>query len=321
MSVSTVSKALNNHPLISALTKERVKKLAKEWNYIPNEAARHFKQNKSFTIGVIMPDLLDQFYVLAINGIEEVASKKNYSVIISQTHEDTVTEEKLVENMIKNRVDGVIITVSKNTLNTDRFQRLIHAGIPFVFFSRYYPEPEFDYVSTDNVGGAKKAVEFLLERGHRKIAHLMGPSFLRTSMQRYEGYKQALKKYQIPYDPTLVDEVDLSPEQTFAAVKKLMESKEAPTAFFTFKNYISLDVIKVLKEQFPGQHEKVEIVGFGNLPLIQYLDFKPIASIDENSFDMGVKAAELIFNHITRHQNSAERVVQHLKIPCKLIIN
>lgn len=321
MSVSTVSKALNNDPLISALTKERVKELAKKWNYIPNEAARHFKQNKSFTIGVIMPDLLDQFYVLAINGIEEVASQKNYNVIISQTHEDTATEEKLVENMIKNRVDGVIITVSKNTRNTDRFQRLIHAGIPFVFFSRYYPEPEFDYVSTDNAGGARKAVEFLLERGHKKIAHLMGPSFLRTSMQRYQGYKEALKKYNIPFDPSLVEEVDLSQEQTFFAVKKLMKRKEAPSAFFTFKNYVSLDVIKILKEQFSRQLEKVEIVGFGNLPLIQYLDFKPIASIDENSFEMGVKAAELIFKHITQNEDSEEKSVQHLKVPCKLIIN
>lgn len=320
MSVSTVSKALNNNPLISALTKERVKKLAKEWNYIPNEAARHFKQNKSFTIGVIMPDLLDQFYVLAINGIEKVASMKNYSVIISQTHEDTDIEEKLVENMIKNRVDGVIITVSKNTRNADRFQRLVHAGIPFVFFSRYYPEQEFDYVATDNAGGAKKAVEFLLERGHKRIAHLMGPSFLRTSLQRFQGYKKAFEKYNIPYDPDLVKEVDLTPEQTFSSVRELMQLNDPPTAFFTFKNYISLDVIKVLKEQFSDQLDKVEIVGFGNLPLIQYLDDKPLAAIDENSFEMGVKAAKLIFKKIDKDEGDVEESAQQLKIPCTLIM-
>lgn len=321
MSVSTVSKALNNHPLISTLTKERVKKLAEEWNYIPNEAARHFKQSKSFTIGVIMPDLLDQFYVLAINGIEQVASKKGYSVIISQTHENTVTEEKLVEDMIKNRVDGVIITVSKNTKNTDRFRGLIHAGIPFVFFARYYPDPEFDYVTTDNEGGAEKAVEFLLERGHQRIAHLMGPSFLWNSVQRFKGYKEALTKRRIPYDPALVEEVDLSLEQTFSAVKKLMEISNPPTAFFTFKNYISLDVIKVLKELFPRRLKKTEIVGFGNLPLIQYLDFKPVASIDENSFKMGVKAAELIFRNIAENETEQDRSTRHLIVPCRLIMH
>ncbi|GAB3418672.1 LacI family DNA-binding transcriptional regulator [Niabella aquatica] len=321
MSVSTVSKALNNNPLISSFTKERVQKLAREWNYIPNEAARHFKQSKSFTIGVIMPDLLDQFYVLAINGIEEVASTKGYSVIISQTHENTATEDKLVENMIKNRVDGVIITVSKNSRSSDRFQRMIHAGIPFVFFSRYYPEPEFDYVSTDNAGGARKAVEFLLERGHKRIAHLMGPSFLRTSIQRCNGYKDALKKHGISYDPDLVEEVDLSPEQTFSSVKKLMTMNNAPTAFFTFKNYISLDLIKVLKEQFSMHLKQTEIVGFGNLPLIQYLDFKPIASIDENSFKMGVKAAELIFRNIDKKETEGDKNAQHLSVPCRLIIH
>lgn len=134
MSVSTVSKALNNNPSISTLTKERVKKLAEEWNYIPNEAARHFKLNKSFTIGVIMPDLLDQFYVLAINGVEEIANRKNYHVIISQTHEDHEKETGIVENMIRNRVDGVIIAISKNTRDLNMFKRLINTGIPVVFF-------------------------------------------------------------------------------------------------------------------------------------------------------------------------------------------
>ncbi|MEE6186627.1 LacI family DNA-binding transcriptional regulator [Niabella digestorum] len=322
MSVSTVSKALNDNPLISALTKERVKKLAKEWNYIPNEAARHFKQSKSYTLGVIVPDLLDQFYVLAVNGIEKVASKKNYNVIVSQTHEDADIEEKLIENMIKNRVDGAIITVSKNTKNVERFQRLAYAGIPFVFFARYFSEQEYDYVSTDNVGGAKKAVEYLLKRGHKRIAHLMGPSFLKTSIQRYNGYLDALMKYKVSFDPALVEEVDLSPEQTYAAVRRLMQLDNPPTAFFTFKNYISLDVIKILKQEFSQQLEKTEVVGFGNLPLIQYLDYKPIAAIDENSFRMGEKAAELIFENIEHNDKELEeeRPAQHMRIPCRLIM-
>ena len=109
MSISTVSKALNNHASIGELTKERVQKQAREWNYIANESARNFKLSKSFTVGLVIPDLLDQFYVFAVNGIEEVATKENYNIILTQSHEDVVKEENIVNIMIKNRVEGVIM--------------------------------------------------------------------------------------------------------------------------------------------------------------------------------------------------------------------
>ncbi|GAB3012062.1 LacI family DNA-binding transcriptional regulator [Niabella terrae] len=319
MSVSTVSKALNNNPLISSLTRDRVQELARSWNYIPNEVARHFQQSKSFTIGVIMPDLLDQFYVLAVNGIEQVAGSNNYNVIVSQTHEDSQLEEKLVQNMIKNRVDGVIITASRNTRCTDVFKRLSNAGIPFVLFARSYPEPEFDYVSTDNIRGAASAVEFLLKRGHRRIAHFMGPSFLKTSLQRLEGYQEALLQYGIGYDPALVTEVDLTREQTFAATHAVMKLAQPPTAFFTFKNYIGLDIIKVFKEHYPDRLKDTDVAGFGNLPLIEYLDYKPAAAIDESPFEMGLKAAGLIFDHIAGNEILQENTPKHIKVPCRLI--
>ncbi len=136
MSISTVSKALSNDIYISAFTKERVQNLAKEWNYIPNESARHFKLNKSFTIGLIIPDLLDQFYVLAINGVEEIAEKEKYNVILSQSHEDVEKEEKITNVMISNRVDGVIVAITKDTKNMMLFQKLISVGIPDICIAR-----------------------------------------------------------------------------------------------------------------------------------------------------------------------------------------
>ena len=113
MSFSTVSKALNNDPSISTPTRERVKQLAADWNYIPNEAARHFKLNKTFTLGLIIPNMLDQFFVLAINGAEKIAARENYNVIISQSHEDPTNEERIVDLMKRNRVDGLIVVITK----------------------------------------------------------------------------------------------------------------------------------------------------------------------------------------------------------------
>lgn len=319
MSVSTVSKALNNNPSISELTRERVQQFAKNAHYVRNEAARHFKQNRSFTIGVIMPDLLDQFYVLAVNGVEEVANKKNYNVLISQTHEDNEKERDVVENMMRNRVDGVIIAVTKNTKNIELFKRLLQTGIPIVFFSRSFAQPEFDFVSTDNEGGALRAVNFLIDRGHKRIAHLMGPSLFKTSHQRLEGYKKALKAHHIAYDPGLVMEIDFTQEKTFNTVEKLMQLEHPPTAFFTFKNYLSLDVISFLKRNHAELIDKTDVIGFGNLPLIKYLDHKPAASIDENSFGMGVEAASLIFKRIEAIEDEPVHEPQFIKVPGKLV--
>ncbi|HUS00573.1 MAG TPA: LacI family DNA-binding transcriptional regulator, partial [Chitinophagaceae bacterium] len=208
MSISTVSKALSNDIYISTLTKERVQKLAKEWNYIPNESARHFKLNKSFTIGLILPDLLDQFYVLAINGVEKIAEKEKYNVIVSQSHEEVDKEEKITNLMISNRVDGVIVAITKNTVNMQLFEKLNSIGIPVVFISRKPADHLFNCVLSNNKEGALIATEFLVKKKHRRIAHIMGPVHMQTCKDRFEGYKLALHKHKIPFDDELVKTVD-----------------------------------------------------------------------------------------------------------------
>ncbi|WP_300598919.1 LacI family DNA-binding transcriptional regulator [Niabella sp.] len=320
MSVSTVSKALNDNSSISTMTKERVVNLANEWNYVPNEAARHFKQSKSFTLGLVIPDLLDQFYVLAINGVEAVAGANKYQVIVAQSHEDTEKEEQIIQNLISSRVDGVIIAISKNTKKTGLFQRLEQTGIPVVFLSRSLNDPGFDAVVTDNEHAAELAIDYLVKKQHRRIAHLMGPAALGTSHLRHEGYRRALEKQGIPYDPELVREIDFSVTQTDHMMEALFALPDPPTAFFTFKSYVSLDALRFVKERYPKRLQQIDMVGFGNLPLIQYLDHKPSASIDENSFEMGITAAELLLKHID-HTADTPLPVSTVRIPCKLIIH
>ena len=321
MSVSTVSKALSDNVSISPLTKQRVKNLANEWNYVPNEAARHFKLNKSFTLGLILPNLLDQFYVLAVNGVEEIADKENYNVIISQSHEDVTVEAKITNLMIRNRVDGVIIAITKKTVDMCLFKKLQLVGIPVVFIAREPTEFGFNYVSTNNREGAFIATEFLIKKGHRRIGHLMGPKNMAISQMRLEGYRQALSKYKIAIDEKLVRSVDFTQASTIAAMKQLMQLTSPPTGIFTFKNYITLDAIEYLKKERPELLDKIDFVGFGNLPLLQYIDHKPAAVIDENSFEMGIKAAELLFT-IMQEENSATNITQqNIQIPCKLIVH
>ncbi|MEP6700902.1 MAG: LacI family DNA-binding transcriptional regulator [Bacteroidota bacterium] len=321
MSFSTVSKALNNDPSISTATKDRVKKQAEEWNYIPNEAARHFKLNKTFTLGLIIPSLLDQFYVQAINGAEKITAFEKYNVIISQSHEDEVNEEKIVDLMKRNRVDGVIVAITKKTQDLACFQKLENIGIPVVFFARPPQDNSFNYVSADNEGGAFKATEFLIKKGHTRIGHIMGPESMQVSQIRFKGYKEALKKNKISFDEQLIRPVDLTEKSTFAAMNRFMKMKSPPTAYFTFKNYISLDAIEFLKKKYPEKLAFIDFVGFGNLPLFKYTDHKPIASIDESSFEMGEEAARLLFQIIKEDELEHPKKARHIQINCKLVVH
>ncbi|HEY8659834.1 MAG TPA: LacI family DNA-binding transcriptional regulator [Hanamia sp.] len=321
MSVSTVSKALNKDTSISTLTKERVREQAKEWNYIPNELARHFKLNKSFTIGLIIPDLLDQFYVLAINGIEEIAENENYNIILTQSHEDIIKEEKIVSIMIKNRVDGVIVAITKNTVDMAFLEKLKSAGIPVMGIVREPQNHSFNYVSVNNKDGAFKATDFLIKKGHSRVAHIMGPTTLQISKVRFEGYKDALQKNKIPLDMKLVKAVDFTKEQTAIAMQELMKLKSPPTAIFTFKNYITLDAIGFLKRKYPDKLDLIDFTDFGNLPLFDYLDHKPIASIEEDFYEVGKQATRLLFQMINEENVIQKEDYGKIEIPCKLIIH
>ena len=321
MSISTVSKSLNNHDSISLLTRERVQKIAKEWNYVANESARHFQLNKRFTIGLIIPDLLDQFFVEAINGIEEVAVNEHYNIIMAQSHEDVKKEENIVNLMIRNRVDGLIVAVTKNTVDMELFQKFKSVGIPVIFIVREPQNRSFNYVSVNNVEGAFKATDFLIKKGHTRIAHIMGPKTLQISLVRLEGYKHALAKNNILLDLKLVKEVDFSQAETEKAMHQLMKLKMPPTAIFTFKNNITLDAIRFIKRAYPEKLEFIDFTDFGNLPLFEYLENKPAASIDENFYEVGKQAAILLFQMINEENQPLNDNPKNIEIPCELIIH
>jgi LacI family transcriptional regulator len=320
MSISTVSKALNNDISISALTKERVQQQAREWNYVPNESARNFKLNKSSALGLIIPDLLDPFYVRAINGIEEIASKENYNLILTQSHEDIVKEENVVNIMIRSRVDGVILAITKNTVDMSFLEKFKLVGIPVMCIVREPQNHSCNYVSLNNKHGAFQATRHLIKRGHTRIAHIMGPETLQISRVRFEGYKQALEKYHLPLDNQLVKKVDFSRKDTEKAMSELMRLENPPTAIFTFKNDITLDAIGFLKRKHPAKLDLIDFTGFGILPLFDYLDHKPVASIEENFYEVGKQAAELLFQMIKEEDHSLSNSPQNIEIPCKLVI-
>ncbi|UKJ07945.1 LacI family DNA-binding transcriptional regulator [Solitalea lacus] len=319
ISVSTVSKAIHNHPSIGLTTKERVQKLAKELNYVPNQAALHLKHQKSSVIGVILPKLIDQFFSLTVNGIEDYALKNNYNVFTTQSHESLTREKELVAIMQRAQVDGVIVAVSKETTSYDHFNALENAGIPVVYFVRQPKEAMLhNWVSSNVYEAAGKAVDFLIAQGHTRIAHLKGPDSLLTSKHRYDGYMEALGRNNIAYDADLVKICDLTKAGTQKAMKELLQVDEPPTAVLCFKDYMVLDAMQFLRKQSQTNQKKIEFIGFGNLPMFEYFDEKPLASLDERPYEIGEKAISLLLKLIN---GATEEGIQNINLECKLIVH
>src|SRR5882757_6709043 len=169
VSVSTVSRALHDHPSIGLQTRMRVQALAKELNYEPNQTAIFFKQGKTSTIGVILPRFSEEFFSLAINGIEDIASINKYNVLIGQSHDSMDKEKRIVDMMKNNRVDGLIVSVAKNTQSYDHFINLRNYNIPVVFFDCVPDLPGLNSVSCNLGTGTLQAVSYLVKKGHTRI--------------------------------------------------------------------------------------------------------------------------------------------------------
>lgn len=298
VSVSTVSRALHNHPSIGLRTKMQVQKLAEEMHYEPNQAAISFKQGKTFTIGVILPNLGEEFFSIAISGVEDIATKNNYTVLIGQSHDDTAREQQIVDTMRRHRVDGLIVSLSTTTNNYDHFEQLKNYHIPVVFFDRVPDRTDFYTVSCNLENSSVELVDWLVNAGHKRIGFIKGPDTLMHSNQRLEGYKTGLKKHKLKTDASLVVHTDLSKLKTQEAIHKLLALKDRPTAIIAFNDYIALEAIRYTRNQGLKINKDVYFVSYANLPITSYLDDKPLASVEQFPYQQAEKAADILFRLI-----------------------
>jgi len=294
VSVSTVSRALHDHPGIGLRTKTRVQELARELDYQPNQAAIFFKQRKTFTIGVILPNLKEEFFSEAINGIEEIATQNKYNVLISQSRDDIEREKQIVTTMRNNRVDGIIASLGANTNSYEHFTSLKKYGIPIVFFDRVPNLPEFNKVYSNMNSGTREAIEFLIEKGHRRIGVLNGPEKMRSSKERTETYKQVLIKKRLKIDLSLVTSTDLTREGTHKAMAQLLSRKPRPTAILAINDYIALDAMQYARQQKLKINKDICFVSYANLPITSYLENPPMASVEQYPYQQGAKATEIL---------------------------
>jgi DNA-binding LacI/PurR family transcriptional regulator len=298
VNASTVSRALHGHPSIGLVTTMRVNKVANELNYERNQTAVFFKQRKTFTIGVILPDFSDAFFSLALSGIEDYASKKNYNVFIGQSLENPDKEKRILQTMRNHRLDGVIVSISKNTVDYEVFNQFKKYNIPIVFVDRVPDMEDIHYSACNLQSGMLQAVDCLIAKGHSHIGLINGPSQLAASKERLEAYKKGLNDHHIDLKPELVVSSDLSSGQNQQAMEKLISLADRPTAIITFNDYVARDAMALVKKHNLVVNRDISFISFANSPIWSFADDSPLASIEQFPKDQGVKAAEILFKLI-----------------------
>jgi DNA-binding LacI/PurR family transcriptional regulator len=321
ISVSTVSRALHDHPSIGLRTKTAVKNMARALNYEPNQTAIFFKKGKTFTLGIVLPNLAEEFFSAAINGIEQICMQNNYIALVGQSHDSLETEQKIVDTMKNHRVDGILVSISKNTTHIDHFKQMKQYGIPVVFFDRVPDVADIHSVSCNLYDSSVEAVEFLIKKGHQHIGYIQGPPTLTIKKERLDGYRAAHKKHKLNVDESLILHNDLSTAGTHAALDKLMALKKMPTAVLAFNDYVALDAIRYAREKKLKINKDISFVSYANLPVTRYVDFPPLASVEQFPYEQGARATELLFKLIRQKSLGQDLPFENVVLQSKLIVH
>lgn len=301
VSAATVSRALNNNPKISLSTRELVLKTAKEMNYKQNRLAQALKSGKSNNVGVIVPYINRSFFSSVIRGIEEELTPHGYHVIICQTHENYEYEIEQINTLINTQIDGIFISVSKNTVKTDHIEKALAENIPLVFFDRRKNVPGFSSVIIDDFQAGYIATKQLIEQGCKKIAYLSGDLNLEIYRNRHDGYCKALEENNIKVNPEYIILTNSKVESGAAAIQDLWKLKEKPDAIFSASDYTALGAIQELRKMKIKIPEEVCVTGFSNEPFTKYME-QPISSVDQTPQTMGKIAAQVFLEQINGNQ-------------------
>lgn len=311
VSIATVSRALSGSHEIHPLTKEKVLAKAKELRYKPNIQARNLLKKRSNLIGVVVPEFITFFFPEIIIGIQEVVNKLGYQVLITQSNESSSLESRNVKMLEESMVEGLIVSVAKNSRNIDLYQRLIKERMPIVFVNRIIPELEANQVVIDDRKWAFKVTEHLIKCGYRKIAHLAGNEHLSVTKERMQGYLNALASYDIPVNDNLIMYIGIQQDKAKIGIDYLMSLRERPDAIFAVNDPVAVGCMLELKERGMSIPEDVAVAGFSESPIGRIIE---LTSVFQPTFEIGKKAAELLLKQINNYEAPVKTIILDAKL-------
>lgn len=320
ISITTVSKALKNYPDVSLKTKNAVTELAQKLHYTPNSFAVNLRTKESKTIGLIIPEVMHHFFSNIINTIIDEAEKNGYLVIILQSNETLELEKKQVELLINKRVDGILISLSNESNYDEHLKEIVNRGIPLVMFDKISKLAKCSKVIIDDQKAAFNAVQHLIDKGCKKIAHIRGPVNPQNAIDRYIGYKKALEKNNITFDPKLVytcEKVSFGEGYEFA--KQILTDHPDIDGIFVITDLVAVGVLSYFNEIGIKVPEQIAVIGFSNWFISQVFTPK-LSTVDQPSHEMGVSAFNLLLEEMNCHKEKIAFTPKTIELDTNIII-
>jgi len=314
VSISTVSRALKNHPDISKEVTERVQALASELRYKPNPLALGLLKQQTRAIGIIVPDIVTFFYSSIISGIESVAREFGYYIVIASSNESLQKECENIENLLALRVEGLIVCISRETNSYEHFDKVKDNKIPLVFFDRVCRQSEFSSVTVNNFEAARKAVCHFYEMGARRIVHFAGPQYLNIAKERLDGFKQGLADCGLPFNEESALFVNLEKQHTQNLIRGILEKKKLPDAILAVNDSVVFVLMKELRRLKINIPKDIALIGFAD-DFHATLVEPELTSIEHPTFEIGEEAAKLLFESLNPKFN-----VKQVVLDTKLVI-
>ncbi|OON69918.1 LacI family DNA-binding transcriptional regulator [Hymenobacter sp. CRA2] len=293
VSMTTISRALSDHHSIGPAMKQKVLKLAKKYNYQPNRLASALRKGKSQLLGIIVPYIEGRFFPSVVHGMETAARRAGYNVIICQSNEDVAQEQHNLDALLSAQVAGILVSLSRTTLDLQHFEKVRSRGLPLVLFDRVLDDADINAVVLNDYEGGYLSTRHLIEQGCRRIAHLAGPQHLTIYKNRRQGYLSALREAGLPPDDALILDTDMTQDQGAAAMRQLLALPEPPDAVFAAGDYCALGAMLEAQRQGRRVPQDVAVAGFSNEGFT-VISQPNLTSVDQRCEEMGQAAVRLL---------------------------
>lgn len=318
-SPSTVSRALNNHPSINEDTRKNLQEYAQKVGYQRNQVSLSLLNKKTATVGVIVPTINNYYESAIIEGLDAALQPAGYTLNICVTNENYLLELEYVEKLLSNRVEGIFLSVSQETYDSGHYEHLesiVKRGLPLIFIDREYEGFATGSVTIDDYHGAFAAVEHLILTGRKRIAHLKGPNGMALAEQRFKGYRESLKKYDIPVDENLIINTNFKVESAVLPTEQLLGLSEPPDAIFGVNDQVAIGAMKVIRDRGLSIPGDIAIAGFDDSPISAYIS-PSLTSVGRPGRKIGLEAGRIFLDSI---DSETARKTEHIVLPSLLVV-
>jgi LacI family transcriptional regulator len=305
VSAMTVSRVVNGRGRVDSETRQRVEEAIQALEYVPNRIARGLISQKTQTIGIIVPDIVNPFFAPVVRGAESAARKAGYRILLCNSEGDLRLEREYIEDLVAHRVEGLLLAPASDRSQSS-IQSLLRGGFPLVLIDRALPDADCDLIVSDNAHGARRLIEHLIAIGHREIAHVCDAEDTSTGRERLRGYREALEAARIPFQPELVIRTTVDRIGGYRAAQEILARDPLPTAIFAVNNMTAVGTMEALRERGLSVPKDMGLVCFDDVEHLAVLS--PILTvIDQPAETFGSLGVQLLLERMTGKANSRPR--------------